>query len=92
MDKKNLVIQISNYLDNKEIINQKDFINYIKDIWVEVKDKKKKEPTAYNLFVKEQMEIIKRDDPTKKDKMKYIIKLWNDKKEKNRKTPRKLLN
>jgi hypothetical protein len=92
MDKKNLVIQISNYLDNKEIINQKDFINYIKDIWVDVKDKKKKEPTAYNLFVKEQMEIIKRDDPTKKDKMKYIIKLWNDKKEKNRKTPRKLLN
>jgi hypothetical protein len=92
MDKKNLVIQISNYLDNKELINQKDFINYIKDIWVDVKDKKKKEPTAYNLFVKEQMEIIKRDDPTKKDKMKYIIKLWNDKKEKNRKTPRKLLN
>jgi hypothetical protein len=92
MDKKTLLIQISNYLDNKELINQKDFINYIKDIWEEVKDKKKKEPTAYNLFVKEHMEIIKRDDPTKKDKMKYIIKLWNDKKEKNRKTPRKLLN
>ncbi len=92
MDKKTLLIQISNYLDNKELINQKDFINYIKDIWEEGKDKKKKEPTAYNLFVKEQMEIIKIDDPNKKDKMKYIIKLWNDKKEKNGKTPRKLLN
>jgi hypothetical protein len=54
-------------------------------------NKVKRKPTAYNIFVKEQMEIIKNEDPNKIDKMKYIAKLWNDKKTVNGKTPRKML-
>jgi hypothetical protein len=54
-------------------------------------NKVKREPTAYNLFVKEQMKIIMTEDPNKIDKMKYIAKLWNDRKTVNGKTPRKML-
>jgi hypothetical protein len=54
-------------------------------------NKVKREPTAYNLFVKEQMKIIMTEDPNKIDKMKYISKLWNDRKIVNGKTPRKML-
>ena len=93
MDKSILLLKITKYIndDENEKITQKKFINYINKIWDDVKEKVKKEPSAYNLFIREQMEIIKNDDPNKKDKMKYIAKLWNDKKEIKRKTPRKAL-
>jgi hypothetical protein len=57
----------------------------------EFTNKVKREPTTYNLFVKEQMKIIMTEDPNKIDKMKYISKLWNDRKTVNGKTPRKML-
>jgi hypothetical protein len=57
----------------------------------EFTNKVKREPTTYNLFVKEQMKIIMTEDPNKIDKMKYISKLWNDRKIVNGKTPRKML-
>ena len=44
----------------------------------EVKPKKKREPTAYNLFVKEQMSIMKEEFPdlNRQDLMRKIGELW----------------
>ena len=91
MDKSILLLKITKYINENEKITQNEFINYINKVWDNGKEKVKKEPSKYNLFIREQMEIIKNDDPNKKDKMKYIAKLWNDKKEIKRKTPRKAL-
>ena len=91
MDKSILLLKITKYINENEKITQKEFISYINKVWDDDKKKVKKEPSAYNLFIREQMEIIKKDDPDKKDKMKYIAKLWNDKKEIKGKTPRKAL-
>ena len=48
----------------------------------EVEPKKKREPTAYNLFVKEQMSIVKEEFPelNRQDLMKKVSELWNAKK------------
>jgi len=45
-------------------------------------DKPKREPTAYNLFMKEQMEILKEEGSTLtgKEKMQKIAELWKEKK------------
>ena len=80
MDKQELI------LNDNETISQKELIKIYNN------SKEKKKPTLYNIFVKEQMEILQKEDPTKKDKMKYIAKLWSDNKpEVKVKTPRKLL-
>lgn len=48
----------------------------------EVADKPKREPTAYNLFMKEQMENLKAEGSTLtgKEKMQKIAELWKEKK------------
>ena len=48
----------------------------------EVEPKKKREPTAYNLFVKEQMSIVKDEYPdlNRQDLMKKVGELWKAKK------------
>ena len=45
-------------------------------------DKPKRQPTAYNLFMKEQMEKLKEDGSslTGKEKMQKIAELWKEKK------------
>lgn len=90
MDKEELLLKITSYINGleSEIITQKEFTNFINMEYKNSKEKRK--PSLYNLFIKEQMEIINQEDPNKKDKMKYIIKLWNDKKPLV-KTPRKTL-
>ena len=47
----------------------------------EEKDKKKRAPTAYNIFVKEQMALMKGSDNVK-DKMQKIGELWKEQKSK----------
>jgi len=44
----------------------------------EVEPKKKREPTAYNLFVKEQMSIVKEEFPdlNRQDLMKKVGEIW----------------
>ena len=43
--------------------------------------KVKKGPTEYNIFIKEQMTLLKENkDIAQKDKMRFIINLWNEKK------------
>ena len=46
-------------------------------------EKKKREPTAYNLFVKETMGVVKEENPemTRQDLMKEIGKMWREKKQ-----------
>lgn len=77
MDKQELLIKLTEYINEKntETISKNDISIYINSIY-----KEKRKPTLYNLFIKEQMEIINKEEPNKKDKMKYIIKLWNDRK------------
>ena len=49
----------------------------------EVEPKKKREPTLYNLFVKEQMPLIKEEFPdySRQDLMRKIGEIWRAKKE-----------
>ena len=50
----------------------------------DTKPKKKREPTAYNLFVKEKMPILKEEFPelSRQDLMKKVGELWKTQKEK----------
>ena len=54
-----------------------------KDSDEEVEPKKKREPTAYNLFVKEQMSIVKEEFPdlNRQDLMRKVGEMWKAKKE-----------
>ena len=49
----------------------------------EVEPKKKREPTLYNLFVKEQMPLIKEEFPdlSRQDLMRKVGEIWRTKKE-----------
>lgn len=70
---------IKNCIENKtEDKNElKKSINKIIDKYYKVK----REPTEYNIFIKEQMLLLKdNNDKSPKDKMKYVVNLWNDKK------------
>jgi hypothetical protein len=54
-----------------------------KDSDEEVEPKKKREPTAYNLFVKEKMSIVKDEFPelNRQDLMKKVGEMWKAQKE-----------
>jgi hypothetical protein len=73
ISKKDLTAAISKLYDDMKKPNKKD-------------DKKKREPTAYNLFMKEQMAKLKEEETkenkmTGKEKMSHIASLWKAKKE-----------
>ena len=46
-------------------------------------EKKKREPTAYNLFVKETMSVVREENPemSRQDLMREVGKMWKEKKE-----------
>ena len=46
-------------------------------------EKKKREPTAYNLFVKERMSVVKEDNPemSRQDLMREVGRMWKERKE-----------
>lgn len=50
-------------------------------------EKKKKEPSAYNLYLKEQMSVVKEEFPdlSGRELMKKIGEMWKEKKEKEKK-------
>jgi len=54
-----------------------------KDSDEEVEPKKKREPSAYNIFVKEQMSIVKEKFPdlNRQDLMRKVGEIWKAKKE-----------
>ena len=49
----------------------------------EGEDKKKREPTAYNLFVKETMSVVREENPemSRQDLMREVGRMWKEKKE-----------
>tara|TARA_B100001142_G_C13987172_1_gene521205 strand:+ start:22 stop:378 length:357 start_codon:yes stop_codon:yes gene_type:complete len=55
-----------------------------KDSAEEAEPKKKREPTAYNLFVKQQMSIVKEEFPdlNRQDLMRKVGEMWKAQKEK----------
>jgi FMN phosphatase YigB (HAD superfamily) len=48
-----------------------------------VEEKKKREPTAYNLFVKERMSVVREENPemSRQDLMREIGRMWKERKE-----------
>ena len=48
-----------------------------------VEEKKKREPTAYNLFVKETMSVVKEENPemSRQDLMREVGRMWKERKE-----------
>ena len=48
----------------------------------EGEDKKKREPTAYNLFVKETMSVVREKNPemSRQDLMREVGRMWKEKK------------
>jgi len=47
-------------------------------------DKVKKAPSAYNLFIKEQMELLKSEGASPKDRMRQATANWNKRKAENK--------
>ena len=47
-------------------------------------EKKKREPTAYNLYVKETIPVVKEENPymSRQNLMKEVARMWSEKKEK----------
>ena len=73
----NIEICIKNNLNDKQEL--KKSISKLIDKHYKIK----REPTEYNIYIKEQMLLLTDNkDLAPKDKMKYIVKLWNEKKEK----------
>jgi len=73
ISRKELTVAISKLYDDMKKPDKKE-------------DKKKREPTAYNLFMKEQMAKLKEEETkenkmTGKEKMSHIAILWKAKKE-----------
>jgi len=88
-----LINRITEFLNSaSEDISKNDLTAAISKLYDEMKkpnkkdDKKKREPTAYNLFMKEQMAKLKEEETkenkmTGKEKMSHIASLWKAKKE-----------
>lgn len=88
MNNKELAEIINTTLNsNNEFISKKDLIKTITDIYdtYTKTEKKTREPTAYNIFMKEQMAILKETEEGKilntKEKMQKIAKMWSGKQE-----------
>jgi len=82
-----------------EKIEKKEMIKIVNTVYAELKkqakaekavneEKQKRKPTAYNIFMQEQMQILKQNEEgkqkencmTAKEKMQHIAKLWASKK------------
>jgi len=61
--------------------NMDSFVNLVNQITLDTTSAPKKKLTAYNLFVQEQMAVLKDTDPhiKHKDKLKKIGELWRNK-------------
>ena len=88
-----LINRITEFLSSASAdISKKELTAAISKLYDDMKkpdkkeDKKKREPTAYNLFMKEQMAKLKEEETnenkmTGKEKMSHIASLWKAKKE-----------
>jgi hypothetical protein len=85
-----LIQRITDFLSSSsEDISKKELTVAISKLYDEMKKPEKKEdkikrpPTAYNIFMQEQMAKLKEEESkmTGKEKMSHIAKLWKAKKE-----------
>jgi hypothetical protein len=95
-----LAKRISAYLNTQsDIIPKVDFIKEMKKIYTELEkgkstksndetDKKKREPSKYNIFMRSEMAVLKakiqsgeEKEMSNREMMTYISKIWQEKKE-----------
>jgi hypothetical protein len=95
-----LAKRISAYLNTQsDIIPKADFIKEMKKIYTELEkgkstksndetDKKKREPSKYNIFMRSEMAVLKakiqsgeEKEMSNREMMTYISKIWQEKKE-----------
>jgi hypothetical protein len=95
-----LIDRITNYITSQtDKINKNELKKAIGKIYDDIEksnkkdEPKKRQPSPYNNFVKEKMNLLKNDVDNKmnqKEKMEYIASLWKQEKDKIiGKTPRK---
>lgn len=88
-----------NINSHNEFLSKKELIKLITDIYNDYTkvEKKTRQPTAYNIFMKEQMAILMETEEGKKlstkEKMQKIAKMWSDNQEEKQSgnAPRKAL-
>lgn len=73
---------ITNTFSNNEM-TKKEALKTVYNIYNEVYEVKPKPISQYNIFIREQMKILKDNNSElkNKEKMSYISNLWNQKKE-----------
>jgi len=99
MDTDTITKAFSAFLSSQtEKIEKKEMLKVVNIVYADIKKKSKKDvndekpkrqPTAYNLFMREQMNVLKQNEEgkekeecmTAKEKMQHIAKLWASKKE-----------
>ena len=89
MDNSELIASITAFIESQtEEISKKDLTSAIGKIYDSLKKKnvegevKKRAPSPYNLFVKDEMAKLKENkEMTSSEKFKHIAELWNKKKE-----------
>jgi hypothetical protein len=108
MNTAELKTRVNTYIDNQtDIPTKKEFLKMVGKIYTEIEkgkdakvkkqpkdgeEKKKREPTPYNNFMREYMAVLKQKEAdgdekmTAKAKMEHIAALWKQKKEEDAKT------
>ena len=89
MDNSELIANITAFIESQtEEISKKDLTSAIGKIYDSLKKKnvdgevKKRAPSPYNLFVKDEMAKLKENkEMTSSEKFKHVAELWNKKKE-----------
>lgn len=89
MDNSELIARITAFIDAQtDEFSKKDLTTAVSKIYDSLKKKKvdgevkKRAPSAYNLFMKEEMAKLKENkDMSSTEKFKYVAVLWNEKKE-----------
>lgn len=89
MDKTDLIARITSFIESQtEEFSKKDLTSAVGKIYDSLKkanvdgEVKKRAPSPYNLFVKEEMAKLKDNkDMSSTEKLKYVAVLWNQKKE-----------
>jgi len=100
MDNTELATRISTYLNaQSDLVSKKEFIKAVGKIYTDLEkgksakkanddvEKKKREPTKYNLFMRSEMAVLKAkiqngeiDAMTNREMMAHVAKLWQEKK------------
>ena len=88
MDNSDLIARITAFIEAQtEEISKKDLTSAVGKIYDSLKktkvegEVKKRAPSPYNIFMKEEMAKLKDNKMSSTEKFKYVAVLWNQKKE-----------